>query len=39
MKDLIIIDYVVISIFSACCLVLMYNFSKMIWYVIGSRRK
>jgi hypothetical protein len=38
MNDLVAIDYIVITIFSACILMLTYNVAKIIWYTIAKNK-
>ena len=38
MNDLIVIDYIVITIFSACILMLAYNVTKLFWYGLTKKR-
>ena len=39
MENLTVLDCIVISLFVACCCVLVYNVGKLVWYGIGRLRK
>lgn len=38
MNDLVAIDYIVITIFSACISVLAYNVAKLVWFAITKKQ-